>query len=231
MNNVFKKAIVILSVLLFFMLSISSIYAMNTDNHSIILEESKQKTMTIYRISPEGLITPIEVNITEETEDIAKYLESKCSELFKEDVEMQTLVQNLQKKYGEDKNVQEKVGLINIYSRGKGFHIKTKLGLNFFNSRFIMLRVILATFLISPKKGLVIGIYNDEEAYTTFNPIGDTTSITNITGKHIIIAGGFFGYTTWVGRFSLLHGLNEFSRIRLNHSFRGICTLVFYTQF
>ncbi len=61
MNNTLKKSIVIISVLLFLISAMGSAYAMSTNNNAKILGESQQKTMTIYRVAPDGSITPVEV--------------------------------------------------------------------------------------------------------------------------------------------------------------------------
>lgn len=230
MNKILKKSTVILSILLFLISAMSSAYSVYITKNNENSNENLQKTMIIYRVAPDGSTTPIEIDIEENIDNISEYLDYKCSELFEEDIEMQTLIKNLQKKYNEDKNLLDNVGF-RVHSKGRGLHIKTKLGLIFFSSRFMILRVILATFLISPKKGLVMGIYkNDEEAFTTIIPIISTnSSIININGNHTIIVGGFYGYTTWTGRFSRLRGLSD-AQIRLPRSFNGFCTLLFYTQ-
>ncbi len=231
MNKILKKSTVILSILLFLISAMSSVYSVSITKNDEISNEILKNIMIIYRVAPDGSTTPIEINVEENIDDISKYLDYKCSELFEEDIEMQFLIKNLQKKYNEDNDILDNVGLFRVRSKGRGLHIKTKLGLIFFSSRFMILRVILATFLISPKKGLVMGIYNnDAAANTTITPIISTnTSITNIKGNHVIIVGGFFGYTTWTGRLSRLRGLSN-SQLRLPRSFNGFCTLVFYTQ-
>jgi hypothetical protein len=228
MNIILKKSTVIVSILLFLISAMSSAYSVSITKNEEISNDNLKNTMIIYRVAPDGSTTPIEINIEDDIDDISKYLDYKCYELFEEDIEMQSLIKNLQKKYSEDKNLPENLGLFRVHSKGRGLHIKTKLGLIFFSSRFMILRVILATFLISPKKGLVMGIYNnDETANTTI--ISANSSTTNLNGNHVIIAGGFFGYTTWTGRHSRLRGLSN-SLLRLPRSFRGLCTLVFYTQ-
>jgi len=233
MKKILKKSTVVIFILIFLMPAMSSALSVTLTQKDENSNENLQKNMIIYRVAPDGSTTPIEIDVEENIDDISKYLDDKCSELFEEDIEMQTLIKNIQKKYSEDKNLIENVGLFKVHSKGKGFHIKTKLGLIFFSSRFMILRVILATFLISPKKGLVMAIYNnDKGANTTITPIisvNPNPSKINIKGNHTIIVGGFFGYTTWMGRHSRLRGLSDY-QLRLPRSFRGFCTLVFYTQ-
>jgi hypothetical protein len=206
-----------------------SAYAMSISKNAEIFEESQQKTMTIYRVAPDGSTTPVEVDVGEETEDIGKYLESKCSELFEEDVEMQSFIQKLQKKETNDSNLSYNFGLIRVKSHGRGFHIKTKLDLNF-NSKFIFLRIFLATFLISPRKSLVVAFYNDEKANTTFYPIVrskfNPDSVKHLEGNHTIIVGKFYGYTTWTGRFSCLLSEIFFQKTLLPRAFSGVGRLV-----
>ncbi|MCJ7572312.1 MAG: hypothetical protein MUO82_10640 [Candidatus Thermoplasmatota archaeon] len=230
MNDALKKAVVSISVLLFLISAMSPTYAMSISNNAKILVEPQQKIMTIYRVAPDGSITPVGIDIAEETEDIGKYLESKCSELFEEDIEMQTLFQKLQSKETKDSNLPDNIGLIRIKSYGRGFHIKTKIDL--LNSQFIFLRILLATFLISPKKSLVVGFYKDEKANTTFYPIVRSKSIPDsvkyIQGNHTIIVGKFYGYTTWIGRFSCLLSELFFKKELLPHAFSGVGLVVCY---
>lgn len=231
MNKLLIKLTAIMCSFIFLISTISSVNAMNISKNTEISGQILQKTITIYRIDSDGSITPIDINIEGKITDIGKYLEYKCYELFEKDIEMQNLIQKLQKKDSEHKNLDKNIGLYQVTSRGKGLHIKTKLGLNFFNSRFMLIRALLATFIISPRKGLVIGIYNDEEAFTTIDPIGKNDSTININGKHTIIVGGFFGYTTWIGRFSSVISyslLKEDSFLRIPRTFKGICTVFFY---
>ncbi len=229
MNNEFKKSLVIISVILIILSGTCSAYTINTINNAEISQGTQQKTMTIYRVGPDGTITTVEVNIPEKSEDVEKYLESKCSELFERDIEMQNLVTKVKSLKIKENSFFDEVGLFHVKSSGKGFHINTKLGLNFFNSQFMIIRVILATFLISPRKGIVAGIYNDENANTTYWPVGNNNLKTYIAGSHTIIVGGFFGYTSWIGRFScLLPELTQ--RHILKRSFNGVCTLISYNQ-
>ena len=231
MNNSLKKSVGIISVILFLILAMGSTYATNINNNPILLDESQQKIMTIYRVAPNGYITPIEVNITEETEDIGKYLESKCSELFEKDLEMQTLIPKLQSKETKDYNISFDLGLIRIKSHGRGFHIKTKLDFNL-NNKFLLLRIILATFLPSLKKSLVVSFYKDEKANTTFYPIFrskiNPESVKYLEGNHTIIAEKFYGYTTWTGRFSCILSEIFFQNELIPHAFSGVCRSVIY---
>lgn len=231
MNNKLNKSIVIISILLFIIPTIGSAYTIDNRKNTEIFEETQQKSMTIYRVAPDGSITPIKLNIAEKTDDIGKYLESKCSELFEKDLEMQNLIQKLQQEEVKDKNLTDNFeGLSSIKSRGRGFHIKTKLGFNFFNSQLRLLRIFLATFIITPKKSLVVGIYNDEKAETSFHPIGKPNLKTNLTGNHTIIVGRFYGYTTWIGRYSCLLSMILLQKEIIPRSFSGVGTLVYYNQ-
>jgi hypothetical protein len=231
MNNKLNKSIVIISILLFIIPTIGSAYTINNSKNTKIFEEYQQKSLTIYRVAPNGSITTIKLNIAEKTDDIEKYLEFKCSELFEKDLEMQNLVQKLQQEEVKNKNLTDNLEVLSsIKSRGRGFHIKTKLGFNFFNSQLRLLRIFLATFIITPKKGLVVGIYNDENAETSFHPIGKPDLITNLTGNHTIIVGGFYGYTTWIGRYSCLLSMILLQREIIPRSFKGVGTLVYYNQ-
>ncbi|OGS40215.1 MAG: hypothetical protein A3K77_02705 [Euryarchaeota archaeon RBG_13_31_8] len=237
MNNTLKKSIVIISILLFLIPAISSTYAMSTNENAKILGESQQKTITIYRVAPDESITPIEIEVGEETNDIGKYLESKCSELFEKDLEMQSLIQKLQSNETKDKNLLDNKSLIRVKSHGRGFHIKTKI--NFcilsilkLNNQFILPRILLEIFLPSLRKSLIVGFYNDEKANTTFYPIiqskSTPNSVTYLEGKHTIIIASFYGYTTWTGRFSCLISEILFKKELLPHAFSGVGLLVSY---
>jgi hypothetical protein len=237
MNNTLKKSIVIISVLLFLISAMGSTYAMSTDNNAKILGESQQKTTTIYRVAPDESITPIEVEIGEKTEDIGKVLESKCSELFEKDLEMQSLIQKLQSNETKDSNLLDNISLIRVNSHGRGFHIKTKINFGILsilklNNQFIFPRILLATLLPSLRKSLVVGFYNDEKANTTFYPIirfkSTPDSVTYLEGNHTIIIASFCGYTTWTGRFSCLLSEILFKKELLPHAFSGVGILVSY---
>lgn len=237
MNNKLKKSLVIISVLLFLISAMGSAYAMSTNNNAKILGESQQKTMTIYRVAPDESITSVEVEVREETEDIGKYLESKCSELFEKDLEMQSLIQKLQSNETKYNNLLDNISLIHVKSHGRGFHIKTKINFGILsilklNNQFIFPKILLATLLPSLRKSLVIGIYNDKKANTTFYPIirskSTSDSVTYLEGNHTIIIASFFGYTTWTGRFSCLISEILFKKELLPHAFSGVGILVSY---
>jgi hypothetical protein len=229
MNKVLNNSLAVLSVLIFILSTMSSAYAMNISESTEIFEESQQNTMTLYRVAPDGSITPIKVVVDEKTEDIGKYLENKCSELFEEDIEMQTLVQTLQDDDANQSNLSFNFGLIRVKSHGKGFHIKTKTDIKI-TTKFKFFRIMLPRIFISARKGLVVGLYNDSKANTTFYPIIRSNFFPGtakyVEGNHTVIVRKFFGYTTWTGRFSCL--LSEFllKKDLLPRAFSGVGRLV-----
>jgi hypothetical protein len=215
MNKKTNNTLVVLSVLLFVFLSTGSAYAasLTTEsekNYTELIKELEQKSITIYRIGPNGNILPIKIDLEEGIEDIGAFIEKKCDELFEKDLELQEYIKTLQTDEDNTKiNISGAYGVIRIKSQGRGFHFKTKTNVRI-TTRFKLFKIMLPRIMISARKCLVFANYaNDSKARTTFYPLirSSSNNDTNLTAKivegaHSVIVTKFTGYTTWIGRFS-----------------------------
>ena len=229
MNKVLNKSLVMISILLFVASSVGSAYAMNISKDAEILKESQQKTITLYRVAPDGTVTPVEVEVGEETKDLSLFLESKCSELFEKDMEMQNFAKSLQDNETNESNFLFGAGLIRIKSHGRGFHFKMKTDIKI-TTKFKFFRIMLPRIFISARKGLVVGLYNDTKANTTFYPIIRSNMYPGtakyVNGSHVVVVRKFFGYTTWTGRFSCLLSELLLKKDLLPRAFSGVGRIV-----
>lgn len=196
-------------------LAIGTAYAVNPNvenekNYEDTIKESEQKTITIYRVGPNGGIIPIKINVEEDVENLGEFIEQKCDELFEKDLELQEYIKMLQE---EDNNTKSNIsgiyGFIRIKSNGRGFHFKTKTNVRIV-TRFKLFKIMLPRITISTKRCLVFANYaNDQKAKTTFYPLlrpnyysGENMTAKVIEGPHSVTVTKFTGYTTWIGRFS-----------------------------
>jgi hypothetical protein len=211
MNKKINNTLVVLSVLLFVFSSMGSAYAASlTAENEKNYNELEQKSITIYRIGPNGDIIPIKIDLEESIEDIGAFIEKKCDELFEKDLELQEYIKTLQTDENNTKiNISGAYGVIRIKSQGRGFHFKTKTNVRI-TTRFKLFKIMLPRIMISARKCLVFANYaNDSKARTTFYPLirSNSNNDTNLTAKivegaHSVIVTKFTGYTTWIGRFS-----------------------------
>lgn len=202
-------------------------------------EENKDPvlTFTIYRISSDGEISPIEVYLENvEDKDIGQTLEDICTSLFENDAEMQQYVCSLEENNTENNascdtclNLSFQFGMVRIKSHGRGFHFKTKTNVEIL-TKFKFFRIMLPRIHISARKPIVFCKYSsDERAKTTYNSmiqsyLNENATETIVSGNHSVFVRHFVGYTTWFGRIS-----NPFSSF-IPRAFSGIGRCVICKQ-
>ncbi|UCB58330.1 MAG: hypothetical protein JSV67_06950 [Thermoplasmatales archaeon] len=191
-----KKMINILISLMLVITALSLSVSAGDENSSI---ETVQitKTVTFYRHSLDGSITPITVDISlKDGQNLEEILVDTCSELLDNDEELQKLLQDF---INDDNTFVSKVK-----SRGKGFHFKMKIRYKL--GKGIKLFPLLPPYFIGGIKiPLIYCRYLDDvNGNTSITPLmgGDKETI-YVEGAHTVFALGFIGYTSWFGRVSL----------------------------
>ena len=207
--NKFMKIIVVLMALAF--LSTGFAGAANI-NKKIEVEENKDENevveeidYTVYRFSPDGEITPIDIKIFLKVEDdLWLLLEEKCDELFEQDLELQNFINTLTDENATDNETNEsklKTRFSRVKSHGRGFHFKTKTHVSIL-TKFKWFKIGIPKVLVYPRKPLIYCRYpNDTKAKTVVTPLFDTNSTVVINGSHSVTVKNLVGYTTWHGRF------------------------------
>lgn len=171
------------------------------------IDKQKQtKIVKIYRYGIDGSITEFDLNIEIKIdEDLGEMLVEKCSELLKNDDQIQDFLQNV------TSNLTIDAGLLLVKSYGRGFHFKTKARLKLFERVRLLEKFEIFEFLFSKIRAIkndkiIFCRYNDTKAKTTIIPILrsmiNESSIKNINGSHSVLVYDFIGYATWFGRFS-----------------------------
>jgi len=180
------------------------------------VEEDSAK-FVIYRLSPDGEISPVEVDIKDvEGKDIGQALEDICTTLFENDAEMQQYVRSLSENNTENETCCDtctkwsfQLGMVRVKSHGRGLHFKTKTKIEI-NTKFKFFKIMLPRIRFTARKPIVFCNYpSDVRAKTTFHSIIGSYLNENATGKivtgnHSVFVRHFIGYTTWCGRFSNL---------------------------
>ena len=169
---------------------------MNALESSPIETIETTKTVTFYRHTLDGSITPITVAITpKEGQKLEEILVDTCSELLDNDEELQKFLQN----FINDNNI----SVSKVKSRGKGFHFKMNIRYKLGNG--IKLFPLLPPYFIGGIKiPLIYCRYpKDANANTSITPLmGEDKEIIYVEGSHTVFALGFIGYTSWFGRVS-----------------------------
>ncbi len=210
-----KKIIAILSCLMFVITIFTNVSSLDIEKKAESDNEIENiETITFYRLGVDDSITTMSVDINlEENKDIEEILEDKCRELFENDPEFQSYIENEGNNLDTENEVDSSNllqnfvgawGILLVSSRGKGLHLKTKpiysiyLKLNLFKiklPRIVIRKIISHMFCRYP---------NDPTAKTTIIPLIRTSinpySIRNITGNHSVYVHRFMGFTTWLGR-------------------------------
>lgn len=207
-------------------------------------ETSSLSKFTIYRVSPDGEISPVDIYLENVGEDIGAALENVCSNLFENDEEIQRYLGLLENNTGNDTNNTQNttqdsnntglnlslaLGMVRIKSHGRGFHFKTKTKVQIL-TKFKFFKIMLPRIRISARKPIVFCKYPaDERAKTTYHSIiksylNENATQTEITGNHSVFVKNFIGYTTWFGRIS-----NPFSSL-IPRAFSGIGKYVICNQ-
>jgi len=203
MDNLDKKIITVFVVIFFCtsgvaaasLVSIPKARMNNPESSSIETVETT-KTVTFYRHTLDGSITPITVAITpKEGQKLEEILVDTCSELLDNDEELQKLLQ--------DSINDNNISVSKVKSRGKGFHFKMKIRYKL--EKGIKLFPLLPPYFIGGIKiPLIYCRYPKEvNANTSITPLmGEDKETIYVEGSHTIFALGFIGYTTWFGRVS-----------------------------
>jgi len=152
---------------------------------------------TVYRCGPDGSIKPIKVILDlKEGEDPGETFLNKCSDLLKNDIEIQNFISNLSF-FSEIKSI------------GKGFHWKSPLSFRipftiiFRHSLFKWMELKYRLFGLNVVPRVYCNYTNDANAITEITPVStparQNPDPTNVTGNHSIEVFGFIGYTGWRG--------------------------------
>ena len=184
MNESIKK-IGVVSVLLVFL--ISGITPISADSI-----QSTITNVTLFRIGPEGVVTPITVKLKLDKnlnpDEVEARLVDKCAELAENDDEIH--------QYLDDSGTN--TSLISfVKSRGRGIHYDFKV-------RTIVKRHFkkfpnLPPFYRILKIHVIYAKYpRDQRAHSIIKDY-DTGNVTSYDGIHDVTAVGFLGYTTWLG--------------------------------
>ena len=93
MNGTLKKALVMISVLLFLTSAVSTAYAVSISKPADNIED-EQKSMTIYRYAPDGSVEPIQIDVDEDIEDLDDLCDSfdKTKDYIKSKMEQVMLI-------------------------------------------------------------------------------------------------------------------------------------------
>jgi len=201
MKTTIKKISVIFAILLLISTGMYSASAKTT-------EQQKTHTITIYRHSPDGKITPITINLDEETDEA---IIKACQELLEQDEEIQNYIQTLLKMEEDDDNETKKLCM--VISRGRGFHFKLPILMppmilskirkakRLINTPFIeiwnIIIIKMVKSLIKPSFFVFCRYPRDNGAKTVIAPlrIGQNNTY---NGPHQITSTGFVGYTGWI---------------------------------
>jgi len=167
-----------------------------TSENSLIKTDEKTKTITIYKYTLDGSITPITIEITQKKgQKLEDAIINKCNELLNNDIKLQKSIQ----KYINNTNIP----VSKIKSHGRGFHLKMKI--RFKLGKGIKISPILPPYFIGGIKIPIIycRYTKDAKANTSITPLtGENKETIYIEGNHTIYAFGFIGYTTWIGHIS-----------------------------
>lgn len=168
----------------------------NTLENSSIETVEITKTVTFYRHSLDGSITPIKVDIKlKDGQKLEEILVDTCNDLLDNDEELQNSLKDF---INDNNNFASK-----IKSRGKGFHLKMKIRYKL--GKGIKLFLLLPPYFIGGIKiPLIYCSYpEDVNANTSITPlIGENKETIYVEGAHTVFALGFIGYTSWFGHVS-----------------------------
>jgi len=231
-----KKKITVIICLIVLVSSMGLVSSQNVD------EKDSTATFTIYKVSPDGEISPIDVCLDNiKSKDIGQALEDVCTTLFENDEEMQQYVKSLTENntvnntgnntssFNMSLNLSFQFGMVRIKSHGRGFHFKTKTKIEIL-TKFKFFKIMLPRIRITTRKPIVFCSYpSDQRAKTTFKSLINSYLDENATGKvitgnHSVFVRYFVGYTTWLGRIS-----NPFSSL-IPRAFSGIGRYVICNQ-
>lgn len=204
MQKLEKKLIALLVAVGFLTVGLTTTSAVNIGNNKINDPEETSPeisiqlvTITLYRYGPDGLVTPIKVELElEEGQDMVDAIVAKCDELLENDEEIQQLVDR-----ATNKSI---FGLFcRVTSSGAGFHYKTML-LEKLYIRYLLWKLNLPRIAPFIAKPFVFCRYkSDDEAKTIITPIlGNKTDSREIEGTHSVFVNSFIGIAGWIGRFS-----------------------------
>ena len=195
-KKIMKQSLALVLCVIFLSTSVST---------AVVSEENEEvknipKKVTLLRYGPDGTVKPVEVDVTiDDGENLEEALADKCEELCEKDVEIQNFINkfainNTNRTFG--------LGVLKkVKSSGRGFHFKSILRIEIKIKRKLLSNLL-------PKIKIRPFVYcnykNDPNAYTKISPIlsNSPNSSKIISGSHKVLAIGFIGYTTWLGRTS-----------------------------
>jgi len=165
-------------------------------------EEETMETI-VYRCGPDGSIKPIKVILDlKEGKDLGETFLNKCSDLLKNDAEIQDFIFNC----SFFKNWSF---FSEIRSSGKGFHWKSPFSFRipftilFRYTLFKWIKLRYRLFGINVIPRVFCNYSKSPEAYTEITPLPtparQNPNTTRVEGNHSITAIGFIGYVGWRG--------------------------------
>ncbi len=190
-------------------------------------EEETMET-TVYRCSPDGSIKPIKITL-DAGEDFGDAILDKCSDLLKNDAEIQDFVFNCS-------FLKNWSFFSEIKSSGKGFHWKSPLSFHipftilFKYKLFKWIELKYRFFGLNVIPRVYCKYTNDANALTEINPVitpaGQNTDPISVEGNHSITAIGFIGYAGWRGM-----SAGWFEHRNRETGFIGYSLLTHYTKY
>lgn len=210
----FMKIIVILMALIFLLTSFAGavevskkIEVKDTEDENEVFEEIEY---TVYRFSPDGEITPVDIKILlKDGDDLWSLIEQKCDELFEQDLELQNYINTLviddtndtDENETDTNNSRIVMRFCRVRSHGRGFHFKTKTHVSIL-TKFKWFKIGIPKVFVYARKPIVYCRYpNDPKAKTVVTPLLDKNSTVVINGSHSVTVKNLVGYATWHGRF------------------------------
>lgn len=201
MRKIEKKFVVILMSLVFILSGLTSASAISIRGNKVGEQEIPTtetgiltKTVTLYRVGPDGSYTPIKVNLELKDDlDLDEAIDNKLDELLENDKEIQQLLNESTPTFGL---------AVRIKSKGKGFHFQT-LFLEKLLIRFVLFKLGLPRITPIIVKPFIFCRYpRDPNANTTIKPILRPNVTKYGEENHSVIIRNFVGYTTWCRRIS-----------------------------
>ena len=208
MKKNLKKILVLATCLIFFLTTAQSVISVELESkikdEDTIEKDLYSETVTLYRYGLNGEIEQVQVRLDlVKNEDISQAIQEKCKELFENDEEFQSYIRNSINDSENDTNISLGLGKFRVASRGKGFHIQSKM-LEKIVFRLLLRRLLLPPNLIRLRTKTIACFYRSNLSTTFIKPIvniyGNNTNNTLITGPHTLLMTGFKGYTGWFKR-------------------------------
>ncbi len=208
MEKNLKKILVLATCFVFFLTIAQNAISVEIKNEikedKIIEKDSYSETITLYRYGLNGEIKPVRVTFElAEDEDLSLAIQEKCRELFENDEEFQSYIKEDINNSENNTNISLGLGKFRVASRGKGFHIQSKM-LEKILVRLLLRKLLLPPNLIRLRTKSIACFYRSNLSTTFIKPVvsiyGNNTNNTLFTGPHTLLMTGFKGYTGWFKR-------------------------------